>query len=357
MRRSLTRPRGFTLIELLVVIAIIAILIALLLPAVQQAREAARRTQCKNHLKQVGLAFHNYHDTFGRFPLPGLMVFAPGMGSGVGGTMTSNSWGLATLPYMDQSPVYNLYNFSFACWDSRNTTAVQTKIPAFLCPSTPRTSNSTSYTIPAALLAGLATANLSLTDAGAIDYVTTNSVMDEFVEAAYNDGVNYNDRPGWGQGGLVVPPLPSANIPPLAGGIRDITDGTSNTILVGEMVGRNSLYRSTRRVLISPPDAEATLNSLAAGGAWADPFNGNWELSGRLYDGTSDRGPCSVNCSNAKVNSSDSLRFAAGLFSFHVGGAHILMGDGAVRFLSENVSGITMTSLVSRTFGEVVGEY
>ncbi len=94
------KSRGFTLIELLVVIAIIAILIALLLPAVQQAREAARRTQCKNNLKQIGLAFHNYHDVYNTFPV-GSREWV-----GTGGTSWGQSWWLSMLPYMEQSNIY-----------------------------------------------------------------------------------------------------------------------------------------------------------------------------------------------------------------------------------------------------------
>ncbi|MBI5760843.1 MAG: DUF1559 domain-containing protein, partial [Planctomycetales bacterium] len=99
------RRVGFTLIELLVVIAIIAILIALLLPAVQQAREAARRTQCRNNLKQLGVAFHNYHDAAGRFPF-GYYATPPALG------LNAASWGLMLLPYLDQGQLYQKYNFT-----------------------------------------------------------------------------------------------------------------------------------------------------------------------------------------------------------------------------------------------------
>ena len=115
MRKSL-RNRGFTLIELLVVIAIIAILIALLLPAVQQAREAARRTQCKNHLKQLGLALHNYHDVYNKFPK---LSFATQTGEGTSATVgAARDWAgfsgiVMLLPYMDQAPLYNQLDFNF----------------------------------------------------------------------------------------------------------------------------------------------------------------------------------------------------------------------------------------------------
>jgi prepilin-type N-terminal cleavage/methylation domain-containing protein len=155
--------KGFTLIELLVVIAIIAVLVSLLLPAVQQAREAARRTQCKNNLKQIGLALHNYADTFSRFPLPSLMWGNLLGGGGVGGTQTSNVWSLAILPYMDQANVYNQYNFSRSAWDPANTVAGQSKLPAYLCPSTPRDGSGVTYTIPQALAAGGGISSVALT--------------------------------------------------------------------------------------------------------------------------------------------------------------------------------------------------
>ena len=106
--------RGFTLIELLVVIAIIAILIALLLPAVQQAREAARRTECRNNLKQIGLALHNYHDNFRQFPIPALLSSNAPASGGIGGMTTSNVWSLAILPFLDQGNVYDMYDFNYS---------------------------------------------------------------------------------------------------------------------------------------------------------------------------------------------------------------------------------------------------
>ena len=126
MSRLNRRPRGFTLIELLVVIAIIAVLIALLLPAVQQAREAARRTQCKNNAKQLGLALHNYHDTFLMFPM------SYGQGNyGEGGKFIS--WLTASLPYIDQAPLYNSLDFSQPInGTAANTAMASTVIPAFL---------------------------------------------------------------------------------------------------------------------------------------------------------------------------------------------------------------------------------
>src|SRR5579863_9248252 len=121
-----SRKKGFTLIELLVVIAIIAILVSLLIPATQQAREAARRSQCKNNLKQIGLALHNYHDAFGSFP-PAFVADANGK--------PMHSWRVLILPYLDQLPLYKEYNFSEP-WDGPNNSRLLNRMPpAFSCPS------------------------------------------------------------------------------------------------------------------------------------------------------------------------------------------------------------------------------
>ena len=123
--KTLRRSRGFTLIELLVVIAIIAILIALLLPAVQRAREAARRTQCKNNLHQVAIAFHNYHDTHGSFPYSSTR------------SAVRHNWAAFLLPHIEQKNIYKKYDFNLTWRHEDNQEVVKTHIPTYKCPSVP----------------------------------------------------------------------------------------------------------------------------------------------------------------------------------------------------------------------------
>lgn len=188
------RHRGFTLIELLVVIAIIAILIALLLPAVQQAREAARRTQCKNNMKQLGLALHNYHDTFNRFPMQGYI------------NDTSNpsayqprhfTWITMILPYFDQAPLYNQINFSIPAWGQAH---VGQQLATLRCPS------DTGFGTPPGDTWGIAITNYS-----------------------GSEGFDWWNRATSGLGGVFCARQHTR--------IADIMDGTSNTIALGETCG------------------------------------------------------------------------------------------------------------------------
>jgi prepilin-type N-terminal cleavage/methylation domain-containing protein len=351
MRRSqVRRKRGFTLIELLVVIAIIAILISLLLPAVQQAREAARRTQCKNNLKQIGLAYHNYHDSFNEFPR--CAIVETDVAGGMKFNNNTMSWGVSILPYIDQAPLFNLWNTSLSQYSANNQIAAATVLPAFLCPSTPRNGSVTTYTIPAGttLASGYPPTGQAYSFlGGACDYLAPSGVRGDFSNLAYT-GFAVGDRSGvstWAVKGTAGPNVILAD-GGKSGKIATITDGTSHTFLSVESAGRNVLYRKGIAVGTSDPEAAAT--SIAGGGAWADCiFAGDLWINGTGFNGGlgTGGGPCAINCSNGSH---------AGLYSFHVGGAHALLADGSVRFLSQNLAAFSVASLITRSGGEVVGE-
>ena len=343
-RVGVMRKRGFTLIELLVVIAIIAVLIALLLPAVQQAREAARRTQCKNNLKQIGLALHNYHDVYQGFPA-GWSIDPR--------NLNLQYWGLSILPYMDQAPLYNQWDqsvpnlneaaaFGFSpAAVANNTKLAKSVITAYLCPSNPGAPPVENYGMSRALTP---TIPIDVTfSSGRNDYSAVSGVRGDFAGIAYagnaggtRHGVLSGD--GWEK-------------------IRNITDGTSNTLAVCELTGGRRIY--------SKHKLDSVLNSYAGyppnpgivqdyqGGAWANLYNGeNW-INGALLSGCPDPlsgpdgGPCAINCCNRPGN----------MHSFHVGGATCLMADGSVRFLSENIAAQTLAGLITVQKGEVVGEF
>ena len=200
MSRSTNVRRGFTLIELLVVIAIIAVLVALLLPAVQQAREAARRTQCKNNLKQIGLALHNYHDVLLCFPPEAIHTFQP---QGPSPSARNFTWITMILPYVDQAPLYQSINFNAPLWGQMvGGKEVRAKmLPGFNCPS----------------------------DVGWGDPSRTRGFA--WTDYAGAAGWDFWDRPDDQHGGIFTAMT--------AVQLRDVSDGTSNTIMVGE-VGSHS---------------------------------------------------------------------------------------------------------------------
>ncbi|MFH1266842.1 MAG: DUF1559 domain-containing protein, partial [Planctomycetota bacterium] len=175
---------------------------------------------------------------------------------------------------------------------------------------------------------------------------------------AYNDSTIGVDRQGWGQGTINYVDNPAASpYLPEGGSLAHILDGSSNTLILGELASRNALIRDGQVIPPTTPMSEAWFQEFDGGGAWADPFNGNWELSGRLFDGTSDQGPCVINCSNARGHPRNFLQWAAGLYAYHPGGAQVLLGDGSVRFISETIAGTVFASLISRAGGETIGEF
>ncbi|MDB5335368.1 MAG: hypothetical protein JWN70_987 [Planctomycetaceae bacterium] len=326
-RASTLRRRGFTLIELLVVIAIIAVLIALLLPAVQQAREAARRSQCKNNLKQIGLALHNYHDSLNCFP------FGGSVGADiVNGSQTGNNgfgWRVFILPYIDQANLYNQLAAQNACSASSSNATWKALpqhiqvIPGFLCPSEvspPVTSGAPSWTYSADT-AALSSYWGSAGPAAAYP----GSVVNGCGVCGNNVNCLCTDQPGWHLasatvgGGSGIFSLRATRI-----NIKDVTDGTSNTLLVGEMRREKN---------------PATGTQYATPFQWMDPWSMISTVNGLNTPGYGD------------------AYYRERFSSYHVGGVHFVMADGSVRFLSDNINLFTFSYLGTKGGGETVGEF
>ena len=307
--------RGFTLIELLVVIAIIAILIALLLPAVQQAREAARRTQCKNNLKQLGLAMHSYHDIAKMFP-PGWVSTAYQVSATP--DVTIWSWGAFLLPSMDLAPLYKSVQpgtLSIAqnlAAGGAGADALTTSRPGFRCPSDtgPELNN---------FDGGLGVGATQVTAFGTYSRKVNNGAAN--VSIATSNYVMVADT-----GDSITPAVIAATYgPPLGVGwgdssisIRDIVDGTSTTLLIGERAFQfQGLYAGAGNALgFSPAASVGAYNGLQCRSCLAVVGIPYWGIN------------------QSVVNANHQSR---GFSSPHTGGVHFVLADGAVRFISNNL--------------------
>jgi prepilin-type N-terminal cleavage/methylation domain-containing protein len=347
-----SRKSGFTLIELLVVIAIIGVLIALLLPAVQAAREAARRAQCLNNLKQIGIGLHNFHDANGFFPasiaiptdfLPAAQqaaihpaqLYKLPMSYGASWMKDASftnplvhAWMPFVLPFMEQTAVANSYNFSLNATGQAgqginhgNQTAIGTVINTFLCPSAARSDSVQTDGHHSNLLTG---ARISGWQAAVSDYGANDGIGRQVWQAGFADPnpdlspPNYGDYPG-------IMFLNKARK------ISEIRDGTSNTFIVSEDAGRPEHFVGAQVQFVANPDDKPE------GAGWADYENEYYT------HGVSNDRSCHTNCDNDNED-----------YSFHPGGDHKLFADGSVRFIKETMSMRVFCRLLTFKSGEIV---
>ncbi|MHC4880186.1 MAG: DUF1559 family PulG-like putative transporter [Planctomycetota bacterium] len=351
------RWRGFTLIELLVVIAIIAILVALLLPAVQAAREAARRSQCKNNLKQIALAMHNYHETHGQFSMNVWhSPWAPPNEQGGVNDWTNGSkgsWLVHLLPFVDQEAVFSGINFDLVRpgqapeWQSPRPgqTFRQIPVPAYMCPSDP-TPELNPFTNVAKNNYAINVGNAEMNTQGDCG---VNNMGQHFGRDIWHHGDGH-----WGFRTSGI-----AARGPWAAKISEILDGTSNTIMVGEVLApcndhhRNGWFHFnaswvTTTAPINWPNQCEGRGALSA----ADRSRLASELSGKVLDRNGNPYAVGAGCFDWNDHG-----FSHGMKSDHPGGVHVALCDGTVRFVSENIDYMTLQRLGDRADQQDVGEF
>ncbi len=380
-RPRISARRGFTLIELLVVIAIIAVLIALLLPAVQAAREAARRTQCVNNLKQIGLGTLNFESTYGSLP-PDVIRLAqadPNADAQAAVPTAAGSFLVQILPYMEQGNVYNLINLNQSTFNTGNippssgmhsglNSAYSVAINAFLCPSSPGPATINYYNAnwgpygngggdtctPGAVGGSGGASNLNppptqiwgRTDYFPIPGISQVPLLAAGMSPAYASTVG---NPVSITG--TTPAINSGTIadPSIAGKIRlaSILDGTSNTLIVSECGAKPIGYNGKRQMYKSEVNGlpvDGIIEPVSSGGgAWADQFTYSIIAGAQGRTNGIRGGTCMINCTSNNE-----------IYAFHPGGANGLFADGSVHFLKDSLSVPIVAALVTRAGGEIL---
>ncbi len=331
--------RGFTLIELLVVIAIIGVLIALLLPAVQAAREAARRMQCTNNLKQLGLAIHNYEASLGTFPLAGTARLIPGGGVAYGGWSAH----ARLLPYLEQTASFAAVNFSVSYSHPSNHTIARHVVSAFVCPSDPKNQELVQHSF------GLA--------------------------APTNYGWNMGDWYVWG--GFKGIDNRGAFQVNRAKRLSDISDGLSQTVVAAEVKAQQIYLRDfsgglanvTTPSPVPGPDSDPHVAApeYNAGGSlqttghteWVDGhvhqtgFTTAWPPNKRIHRVGSPL--ADLDLTGIREQNGGPTYSAVNARSYHPGGVNVLMGDGSVKFVKDSINGATWRGLGTIAGGEIIG--
>jgi prepilin-type N-terminal cleavage/methylation domain-containing protein len=331
--RNTSRSNGFTLVELLVVIAIIGILIGMLLPAVQAVRDAARRTECLNNMRQLGLSLHSYESAHRAFPPsrlnPDDQPIASAQTEHPGAETAFQSWTTLLLPYVEQGNLADNFDYKLPWFDansSENVNVVATQLPIFKCPSSPDVGGFDPY---------------HCVGAAAGDYGSINEVKKKV----------YTEVLG------IAAPGTSARTGLLAKFVKNpiaaVSDGTSNTLYVAECAGQPQVFIAGGKMTLEDfanysDDKVVNFNGSLVpvdGTGWADPDCG-FSINGASNDGLDKYGPRMINA----INVSEA-------YSFHEGGASFAMADGSTHFISDSIDAETFVSLCTRAGGEVTGEF